>query len=615
MTSRRIRKLHINAPDETLVRRGEILLEDAFHTAALPNPGGRLLIVRSLSLGVIRSNQSPAAVARAIEERLRLLGSSAVYAEDPSAPWRPVIYFHNEAEPYIRLAIRLASGHNTDAWFWPLAVAPFRSGMAPDEALRSLLFEAPKTEAGIAMAAAIVRALIERDAADRLFETLRWQDGQVLLKAAGCSMPQVPVTLRDAESSQTSPEVEIPVRWLAALDRWTSRWGADDARTVWLAALALIAEISARALDPRLAIRAAQLIALVTRRRASIGPNAVRTATNDSPVASANPNRPFSTEEVSRSAAEADRPASIEARAVGTQSAPGRSKVDGDGWGNPYVEARAVGTLSAPRRSKVDGDGWSNSHVESRGGGTPTPQPSLTAPSDHTEAPRFTRYAGMLLLLPVLSRLGIATLLECNPLLIECALPLRLLLHVGARLEIAPDDPMMQALGGLCSKNPPAIGEFVEPELWKQGIHNDGPLQLRRVEGSSRERVLFDGSGRLSLALWRGEIPIAVRLLARDLPVTRGPSIEPQNDLDLLLDSWLVAMRRWCRRYARVGLRDLVCRPGRVSATSTHVDAVFDHRQADIRVRKAGLDLDPGWIPWFGRVVSFHYQYGEYADG
>jgi len=24
-------------------------------------------------------------------------------------------------------------------------------------------------------------------------------------------------------------------------------------------------------------------------------------------------------------------------------------------------------------------------------------------------------------------------------------------------------------------------------------------------------------------------------------------------------------------------------------------------------VRRLGLDLDPGWLPWFGRVVRFHY--------
>jgi hypothetical protein len=26
-----------------------------------------------------------------------------------------------------------------------------------------------------------------------------------------------------------------------------------------------------------------------------------------------------------------------------------------------------------------------------------------------------------------------------------------------------------------------------------------------------------------------------------------------------------------------------------------------------MRVRRAGLDFDPGWVPWYGRVISFHY--------
>jgi hypothetical protein len=25
-------------------------------------------------------------------------------------------------------------------------------------------------------------------------------------------------------------------------------------------------------------------------------------------------------------------------------------------------------------------------------------------------------------------------------------------------------------------------------------------------------------------------------------------------------------------------------------------------------VRRAGLDVDPGWLPWFGRVVNFHFD-------
>jgi hypothetical protein len=48
-------------------------------------------------------------------------------------------------------------------------------------------------------------------------------------------------------------------------------------------------------------------------------------------------------------------------------------------------------------------------------------------------------------------------------------------------------------------------------------------------------------------------------------------------------------------------------RPGRIATTRTHLDVVFELRAADIRVRRAGLDINPGWVPWLGRVVTFYY--------
>jgi hypothetical protein len=71
---------------------------------------------------------------------------------------------------------------------------------------------------------------------------------------------------------------------------------------------------------------------------------------------------------------------------------------------------------------------------------------------------------------------------------------------------------------------------------------------------------------------------------------------------------WLRECRRWLRLGARIGLADLVLRPGLLSITRTHVDVWLDPEQADMRIRRAGLDLDPGWVPWLGRVVCFHYD-------
>lgn len=71
---------------------------------------------------------------------------------------------------------------------------------------------------------------------------------------------------------------------------------------------------------------------------------------------------------------------------------------------------------------------------------------------------------------------------------------------------------------------------------------------------------------------------------------------------------WLTAARRWLRRTGRIGLASLILREARLSATPTHCDLHFRLQDSDLRVRRLGLDIDPGWLPWFGRVVSFHYE-------
>jgi len=70
---------------------------------------------------------------------------------------------------------------------------------------------------------------------------------------------------------------------------------------------------------------------------------------------------------------------------------------------------------------------------------------------------------------------------------------------------------------------------------------------------------------------------------------------------------WLLDVRRWCWRNGRISVRDVVRRPGRVTLTRTHLDVTLALDEVDIRIRRVGLDLDPGWVAWFGRVVHFHY--------
>lgn len=63
------------------------------------------------------------------------------------------------------------------------------------------------------------------------------------------------------------------------------------------------------------------------------------------------------------------------------------------------------------------------------------------------------------------------------------------------------------------------------------------------------------------------------------------------------------------QRYAK-NLRfdsSLVHVPARVSVSYSHVSVDYDMQSIRLPVRLCGLDVDPGWIPWLGRVVRFHF--------
>jgi hypothetical protein len=51
----------------------------------------------------------------------------------------------------------------------------------------------------------------------------------------------------------------------------------------------------------------------------------------------------------------------------------------------------------------------------------------------------------------------------------------------------------------------------------------------------------------------------------------------------------------------------LARRPGRIVADPGWLEVHLDLETVDIAVRRAGLDLDPGWVSWLGTVVRFRY--------
>jgi hypothetical protein len=48
--------------------------------------------------------------------------------------------------------------------------------------------------------------------------------------------------------------------------------------------------------------------------------------------------------------------------------------------------------------------------------------------------------------------------------------------------------------------------------------------------------------------------------------------------------------------------------PGRIRSTAEEIEIVFGGADLNVSVRRAGLDRDPGWLPWLRRKVRFNFE-------
>jgi hypothetical protein len=180
---------------------------------------------------------------------------------------------------------------------------------------------------------------------------------------------------------------------------------------------------------------------------------------------------------------------------------------------------------------------------------------------EHGDEPQgiFTGFAGLFLVVPVLQRLDFDAFLMARATLLDEAFPQRLLRFIGRRAGMPANDPLARCFDDEVDAEP---------------------------EPSSRDTAI--GS--------------------QFQDVAREMLASPTAPVTSLLDLWLMLVRRWCRRQARIGVATLVRRPGRVHLSRTHVDVLFPLSQLDVRVRRVALDVNPGWVPWMARIVEFKYE-------
>ena len=134
-----------------------------------------------------------------------------------------------------------------------------------------------------------------------------------------------------------------------------------------------------------------------------------------------------------------------------------------------------------------------------------------------------------------------------------------------------------------------------------------GALRLARVPGLPGRRALLSARGAV-LGLVSGE---ALGRLARRLGRNRfrlaGRVISKDNLAAALPKGLMLALQWHVFRLTDRGWRAAVSRPGYLETSATHIDITLDLDDVRLPERLAGLDFNPGWVPWLSRVVTLHF--------
>lgn len=593
---RRIGSLRLRAPSGALARRAELGIEDALRTSSLPGTAdGRLWLVRHLALGRLPPDASPRLVSGRLEAAFFAARPHCVHVLAPGSARAPGVWFASACEAHVLLALRLIEGPPPVEWFWPAAVSgwtPTDRGLHGLEKILVSLASLPEAAAAVPAWCAALDVAGHIGVLDTLVATrarLLPVELAALLPAARrrrAGAGRARVRDRQApESNRAPPPAPHAIETLST----PGRDGVEAPEVV----LARGATTSDPEHASALRDRAEALIAGRTPKAPGapvVGEGAVRSAIQAGSEAC----RPTLAE-----ASDTRDAAPPEARAREARVADAVTVDDRSRWGAESLHGARTESVANPDATARASQG---APPTARDSGSvaehPRPEPGLQAEP--------SAVAGIAFLLPALGRLGFARWLDRHPEWAAQGLPPRILGQAMDRLGAALEDPARR----MAALPPPpraAPSRFVAPEAWRPGLfRGQGPC--RRSGTASRGR-LFDPSGHLLLAAWHGPRPrCRMSQIAGAVPLDcPGPAGVESPLPDQVAAAWLCAARRWLRRHAGIGLHDLACRPGRIRIGPTHLDVYFDLSAIDIRIRRAGLDLDPGWLPWSGRVVGFHF--------
>jgi len=636
---RRVHKLRLRGQDEGSLGDAVTALQDAFRIASLPGiPPHGLLLVRKLELGTFASRASSLALSQLIDERIRALATTAVCVDRHERPQQDLVWFSDPAQAAIRLAELVAAKRAPDAWYWPMVFPSWRPGMTLETTLQAIASDLEDEPPAHTVVARVIEDLHARNSIDAIIQAINPGLAQNLLVDAGIFSGPERRTLANADAEAHRSQIRLEPAWIASIERAIAACGPRDPRTLLLCYSTLTTRNPALTADTNLLRLIENTIEAIARNRpgakyasSEIEASgrqrnglavAIRAASPAQPGWQDQANaKPKQTEEGPRAI---DPPGDRE-RSGGRGEFPevesnNRSSVAAT---NTMVPADALASAidTKPRPATV-ADGRDRSSVSDPF--LPADELHPVAASDE-DKPGETRLApfsdlvdsdqcGLMFLISLLNRLSIEQLLAQNPALAALNFPARMIVDIARRLRVSPNHPLISNLPELPPLESGSLESFTCPDGWRHliGVRGEDQAILHRFSLASSNSRFFitDHSRKLLLYLGRDNPPRWMKRLAI-IEHARFRGSPGLNDLGRTMQ---LLMSRYLRRFAGMSLRQLINRSGRLASSKTHLDILFETKQMDIRIRRSGLDVDPGWVAWLARVVQYHYEDGDQVD-
>jgi len=557
-------RLAVAASSQAAVGSFQIDLEDALRTASLPiRSSSTRLHIRHMSLGRIQRGLSRQALARLIESKYRQINYIEACAGYDLPEHAEAVAFPDR---FTAASLAIDAFINGQAMHWSLlAEFPSLAQCSADDVLVFIVKELSVASGGIGPGRlADIDGGIER--LGRVIQTMSFAQAKDTFQ----------VSLTDDNSqvhfqatmNTTTADTAVRVNATSAIIAYERQWLArqlDTAPTVLRNSLLHWVPIWGVN-----SWRTKLLILWLTQANGSVSISATRWLTKLN-LRGASSNEYFSEQQTTTDIALKQKIASATVEKT-----------------KPVVDRQGELTTANIRPGTIAPDAESNNAL-------------LQTTGDSSE------HAGLWLLLQVMRLVG--TELADNA--TQCNLGLHVFKHFCQRLDLARHDPVLTLL-----ETVDAIESIQHtPNPWQAR-----PEVLTCLGGHGGLTLSRCGRGRAILHRDQ-RIPVVAIIDASTLRSLRKTAIRinpgnPRTPVASaeMIKSLVLSTQRLVSVLLGRGWRHLVTRPGKVLIGPTHIDVWFDARHVDPTIRSAGLDLDPGWVPSLGRVVSYHYDYSDVKD-